>query len=549
VIGGRVGLRRAAPVVLAAALAATYLILSPVSVDLAAHLLRAKLFKLEGFGIWDNWWYAGHDTPGYSVLFPPVAAALGPQLAAAIAVVGTVGVFEPLARRHFGEDAWLGALWFAVGAATDLFSGRLTFAFGLLPAVGAMLALSHGRRWLAAGLCLVTALASPVAALFTALAGLAVALRALASSREIGSSPGGEGALRALASSPGRQLAGPRWPEVLAGVAIALASLAPVLLLAVVFPEGGTEPFAFSALWPILVIAVLMLVALPRDAWTLRVGVGLYAVACVLAYAIPSAVGSNVTRLGALVAGPLAALVLWRRRPVVLALAFLPLLYVQTQAAVRDATQLTGPATTAAYYRPLLDFLSRQTGPPFRIEIPFTASHWEAYEVAPRFALARGWERQLDVKDNALFYNGTLNASTYDAWLHRVAVRYVAVADTSLDYSARAEVALIDRGLPYLRLVWRSRHWRVYAVSDPAPIVRGAAPRALGPDSLTIDARAPGSVSVRVRFTPYWALSGGPGCVAPDGDFTRLTLRRAGVVRLVIRFALDRIGARSPRCN
>ncbi|MDQ6776006.1 MAG: hypothetical protein M3071_07260, partial [Actinomycetota bacterium] len=404
-----------------------------------------------------------------------------------------------------------------------------TFAFGLLPAVAALLALSHGRRWAAGTLCVVTALASPVAALFTALAGLAYA--------------GGRLAARI---APGVT----RGP--LAGLAVALASLAPVIILAVVFPEGGTEPFAFSALWPIPVISALILFALPRDAWTLRVGVILYAVGCVLAYAIPSAVGSNATRLGALVAGPLAALVLWRGRVTVLLLAFLPLLYVQTQAAVRDATQTGGPATTAAYYRPLLGFLSRNSTPPtppFRIEIPFTASHWEAYEVAPRFPLARGWERQLDIRDNALFYNGTLSASTYDAWLHQVAVRYIAVPDTSLDSSARAEVALIDRGLPYLRLVWRGRHWRVYAVSGPAPIVSGATLRALGPDSLTIDARAPGAVSVRVRFTPYWALSGGAGCVARDGDFTRLILRRGGEVRLVIRFALDRIGARSPRCS
>jgi hypothetical protein len=522
------GLRRAAPVVLAAALAGVYLIWAPVSVDLAAHLFRAKLFKVEGFGIWDDWWYAGHDTPAYSVLFPPVAAAIGPQLAAAIAVVATTALFEPLARRSFGEDAWLGALWFAVGAATELFSGRLTFAFGLLPALGALLALSHGRRGLAAGLCVLTALASPVAALFTALAGVAYA-------------GGGEIGIRANFTA--------RRPNVLPGIALALASLAPVLVLAVAFPEGGTEPFAFSALWPIPVIAVLILVALPRDAWTLRIGVILYAAGCVLAYLVPSPVGSNATRLGALVAGPLAALVLWRRRPAMLLLAFLPLLYVQTQAAVRDATESGGAASTAAYYRPLLDFLSHQGGPPFRIEIPFTASHWEAYEVAARFPLARGWERQLDVEDNALFYDGTLSARTYDAWLHRVAVRFVAVADASLDYSARAEVALIDRGLPYLHLVWHSRHWRVFAVTRPTPIVEGATLRALGPDSLTIDARAPGRVSVRVRFTPYWALSGGSGCVAPDGDFTRLSLRRAGEVRLVIRFALDRIGAHSPRCN
>lgn len=332
-------------------------------------------------------------------------------------------------------------------------------------------------------------------------------------------------------------------------MAMAAASLAPVAILAVVFPEGGVEPFAFSALWPIPVMAALLLVTTGRDAWTLRAGVVLYTAGCLVAYAIPTAVGSNAARLGALVAGPLAALVLWRRRRALLLLAFLPLLYIQAQAAVRDATQSGGAATTAAYFHPLLGFLDRQPGPPFRIEIPFTADHWESYLVAPRFPLARGWERQLDIRDNALFYHGTLNASTYHAWLHRLAVRYVAVADASLDYSARAEVALLDRGLPYLRLAWRSRHWRVYAVTDPTPIVSGAALRALGPDSLTIDAHGPGSVYVRVRFTPYWALSGDAGCVAPDGDFTRLTLRHAGQARLVIRFALDRIDARSPRCS
>ena len=35
-----------------------------------------------------------------------------------------------------------------------------------------------------------------------------------------------------------------------------------------------------------------------------------------------------------------------------------------------------------------------------------------------------------------------------------------------LDYAARAEGALVTRGLPYLREVWRSAHWRVYRVID-----------------------------------------------------------------------------------
>jgi hypothetical protein len=529
VTAGATGLRRAAPALLAAALAAVYLIWSPFSYDLAAHLLRAKLFKTEGFGIWDNWWYAGHDTPGYSVLFPPLGATLGVQLVAAVAVVGTAALFEPLARRHFGDGAWIGALWFALGAATDLYTGRLTFAFGLLPAVAAVFALTRGRPWLAGLLSVITALASPVAALFTALAGLAHAAGWLLQHRP-----------RRL-----REVAAGSAP----GIAMAVASLAPVAILAIAFPEGGVEPFALSALWPIPVIAVLMLFTLPREEWTLRAGVVLYAIGCALAYAIPTAVGSNAVRLGTLVAGPLAALVLWRRRTVVLLVVFLPLLYVQTQAVFHDVIDPDDSETNATYYRPLLGFLARQPGPPFRIEIPFTADHWEAYEVAPRFPIARGWERQLDTKDNSLFYQGTLNAAAYHVWLRQLAIRFVAVANASLDYSARAEVGLIDRGLPYLRLVWRSRHWRVYAVTDPTPIVQGATLRALGPDSLTIDARAPGSVYVRVRYTPYWALSGGQGCVEPDGDFTRLTLRRAGKVRLVIHFALDRIQATSARCN
>ncbi len=47
--------RRMAPTLLAAALALAYVLLSPPSLDLAAHLLRAKLFTAEGFGLWNNW--------------------------------------------------------------------------------------------------------------------------------------------------------------------------------------------------------------------------------------------------------------------------------------------------------------------------------------------------------------------------------------------------------------------------------------------------------------------------------------------------------------
>ena len=522
------GWRESAPVAIAAALAAVYVIVSPPTQDLAAHLFRAQLFAQQGFGLWNNDWYSGHHILGYSVLFPAVSALLTPQLAAALAATGTAALFAPLARRHFTDGLWLAALAFGAATAINLYTGRLALAFGALPALGAVVALDRDRPGTAAGLALLAALCSPVAALFAALAA------------------GGH----ALGAALTHRRAGPALP----GLVTAAAALVPVLALAVAFPEGGTEPFALGTLLPLLAICALALLALPRDAVTLRAGIALYVLAMLAVYAVPSPIGSNIARLGTLLAAPMAAL-LWRpRRRIWLALCALPLLYVGWQAPVADVAALAGdPATSAAYYRPLVRFLEAQPGGrerTFRIEIPFTNSHWEAYRLAPRFPLARGWERQLDRADNALFYDGRLTADGYDRWLHANAIRYVALPDASLDPSARAEAALIRAGQPYLRPAMRSAHWRVYAVVDPTPLAQGAATlRAMGSDWVALEALGPGTATVHVHFTPYWALTRGDGCVGRDGDATRLTLRRAGPVRLSIRFAPGRVGATSPRCR
>ena len=110
------------------------------------------------------------------MLFPPAAALTTPQLAAAIACPASTALFDSLVRRRYGDDAWLASLWFGVATTTSLFTGRLTFAFGLLPAVGTALALQRRRPGLAVGLAVLTALASPVDALFAALAGAAYAV-------------------------------------------------------------------------------------------------------------------------------------------------------------------------------------------------------------------------------------------------------------------------------------------------------------------------------------------------------------------------------------
>jgi hypothetical protein len=520
-------MRRVAPTALAAVLAIAYLIIQPSGADLPAQLLRVKLFGAEGFGIWNNWWYGGHNVAAYSVLFPPLAWLLTPQLLAALASVGTATAFEALAHDIYGDDAWIGAAWLGAATVTELLSGRLTFAFGLCGTAFVALLLERRRlRW-AAAMALFTALASPVAALFAALAGATFAA----------------GGLR-------RRFL----PDIAGGIATTSAATLPLGALAVVFPQGGYQPFAFDALGPLFVIGAVLVVAAQRSGHnTLVVAVVLYVLGCVAAFTVHTPVGGNAARLGELTAGPLAALLLAPRRAwLLLAIAAIPLTYIQIHDAIADLEH-GEPAHTAAYYRPLIRFLESQRGAArhaWRVEVPFTAGHWEAYRLAPEIPLARGWERQLDIADDALFYDGRLNAGSYDAWLHRFAVHYVAVADAPADYSARGELELIRSGLRYLKLVRRLRHWRVYAVTRPSsPATGGGRLLSMGPSSLELAIAHPGHVHVRVRWSPYWQLSGVRGCVAPWGQFTLIEARSSGRARLGMAFSLARVGSSAARCD
>jgi hypothetical protein len=53
-----------------------------------------------------------------------------------------------------------------------------------------------------------------------------------------------------------------------------------------------------------------------------------------------------------------------------------------------------------------------------------------------------------------------------------------------------------------------------------------------------------------VRFTPYWALADGHGCVrrAPGG-WTDVQTRTGASVRVVIDFSLSRVFGHGPRCR
>jgi hypothetical protein len=524
VLPARVDGWRVAPVAAAALAGAIYLMLAPKTGDLAAHVFRSELFGRYGLTVWNGDWYGGHHTPAYSVLFPPLAWAVGPAVAGTLAALAAAAAFEPLVRHHFGPAARWGALWFGAATSSMLFTGRLPFAMGVAFALCSLLALQRGRPTLAVVLAILTPLGSPVAGAFLALAAVALALT---SDKRVGP------------------------------LLVAAGGILPTILLAAAFPEGGSQPYAFMAFLPVLVTMAIFVVLAPREERTLRLGALLYGVVAVLAFVIPTPLGGNWSRLGELFAGPVAlcALLGTRRdlaRPLIMVALFVPLLFWQLSAPVRAV--LNGEDDQSryrAYFAPLVDFLQDNSQPPGRVEVVFTDAHWESADVAIHVPIARGWERQLDVGRNALFYNDTLNARTYRQWLEENAVRWVALPDAKLDYSARQEAKLVSGGLPYLKLRWTAPHWRVYEVTSPHSLIvpEGSAritALSMAAEQVRMNVTRPGTALVRVRWTPYWLANG--ACVEPANGWTSITAHRTGIIRLRIDFSPARVFERGRRC-
>jgi len=443
-------------------LALAYLIVAPPAADLAAATYRSDLFARAGFALRDSGWYAvhGHYLPGYSLLSPALGAWLGVRVLLALSAVVASVLFGLIAQRVWRagsmSSARVAAVWFALGLCVGMLSGRVPFDLGLTIGLGALLAFIDGHIKTALALAVLTSAASPVAGSFLALAGVADALAA--------SRPGGDGdARRRIPREPG------------GGLALAACALAPIAVLALAFPEGGYEPFAPSAFWPALVAVLLIALLLPRGSLpergrrVVRIGAALYAVALIGSFLLHTPVGGNAARLGALFAGPLLAGVLWEHHRLALGLLAPLLLYWQLVTPIRDLSTIAGdPSVHASYYAPLRAELHMLSGAKrVIVEVPLTGAHWEAAYLAGHdgVALARGWERQLDTSYAGLFYKPPLTASGYLAWLRENRVAYVALPDARLDYAGREEGVLIARGLPYLREVWRSPHWRLYAVA------------------------------------------------------------------------------------
>ena len=516
----------------AATLAAALAWYGPPGSDFAAHLYQSAVFEDRGFGIWNNFWYAGrYSFVTYSLLYYPLAALIGIKLLAVVSIATAALAFGAVASREWGHDARWAIRSFAVVWAGVVLSGAFPFALGIALALLALWSLQAGRGGPFALLTLLVLAASPVAFVL-----LGIVLAGVALSR----------------SSRGAELALP--------LAILCTATSVELVLLRLFPAGGRYPFSlpeFAAACVFCGLGILLTWHV-RTAGVLRWTYVVYLLACTTAYLVPSGLGENIARLR-YAAIPIAILTLSLRRwrPLWLALLALAL------AVAWNLTPLAGSfvktsrdaAAAPAYWAPTIAFLQKNLSPSYRVEAVDTVGHWPAaYLPAAGIPIARGWFRQDDFPRNDVLYS-ELNRTTYLRWLRSLGVKYVVLPDAPLDYSAKDEGALISGGRSGLVAVFRSEHTTVYAVPSPKSIVTGpGSPRVLnlGQTSVTLALDSPGRYRIAINWSPYWRTA--VGCLSRAADGTvQLTAARAGITRLDLSVnaqgALAALGGgRKPRC-
>src|SRR5207302_11501617 len=236
----------------------------------------------------------------------------------------------------------------------------------------------------------------------------------------------------------------------------------------------------------------------------------IYLLVLLSAYVVPSSIGSNIERIRYL-ALPLAliavALRRWRPLWLVVPVVALAALWNMTPIEASFARANNDPEASAAYWQPAIGYLHAHLSPSWRVEVVDTAEHWPAaYLPDAGIPIVRGWYRQSDFPQNELLYHQRLATAPYEAWLRRMAVRYVVLTDAPVDYSGRAEARLIRSGRTHPVPVHRSLHLTVYELPDASPLVVGPAPAPvlwLWPAPLGAVVEAAGHYRGHVRWSPY----------------------------------------------
>jgi hypothetical protein len=420
------------------------------------------------------------------VLSPYVMAVVGVALSGLIAAVAGAVLLARLMRdtAHPAAGAYTGAVF----SVADVVSGRTTFALGAAVALAALMVLP--RLVPAAALAVLTGLFSPVAAAFLGLAAAVLVLR--------------------------RQRGG--WT-------IGLATTVPVAALGFLFPSGGLQPYEVNSA-PYAVVAGLVLALLTHSS-ALRLGGLIYALAAAFLLLSPDPFGSNILRLGLLLAAPLVLATATEHWRIVLPVAAV-LVWWQVQPPYADIRAKPAPP-----FRSLNEVLVQLDAQ--RVEVVPLRDHGEAAYVAPVVPLARGWSRQIDTARNPLFYRRSrMSSGEYRQWLIDNAVDTVALpVEARVDRGGRKERSLLlFDGVRDLRRVWSDEHWIVWKFRAAQPIARPPV-EVVDSSRAAMTLRAPerAYVPLVVRWS-RWLSVDGPACVERHGSTARIRFEREGTAVL-----------------
>ncbi len=491
--------------------------------DLAAQLAWAGFAQRHPASAYNLSWYGGTHTANYSLLTPPLMAFLGVRtVSVAAGLAGTWVLALLFVRGGVRRPVWP-ALVGALALWCNVASGRTTFALGVAVGLLAVVVCLRGRTAVAAGCAALATMVSPVAGLFLAVAGAAYFLD--------------------------RQ-----WRK---GAALALPPFFVVAVVTLLFPFQGEQPMATGKLWMPLAASAAVAIAAPRDWRVVRYGAGVYGLGVVLTYLIASPIGTNVERLVGLVGPPvlLAAVMagglrglrkLGRALPAaVLAGALVMNTHWLIDKTEDDLVVSTTVPAWASHTDGLVRELERLGADRTRVEVVPARNHREATALAPHINMARGWNRQLDVERGRLFYDGSLTPATYRQWLDRWAVGLVVLHHGQPDGPAEGEAAIVRSGPDWLERVWQDDGWTVYRVRDAVALADAPATVVRGDDAeLVVRMPAAGSVTVRIAYSPWLRAKGSKGagaaCLRQEGEWTRLTVKRAGEYRLDSAYRLTR---------
>ncbi|MEU9986060.1 MFS transporter [Streptomyces sp. NPDC048045] len=458
--------------------------------DLAAQDAWAEFVGRHPDSAYNLAWYGGMHPVSYSVVSPYLMSVLGVRTTMMIAGTISAGLLTMILIR---SRAVKNPLWSALAGVFALLcnaiSGRVTFGLGTAFALGAVAAVFcwpyrwRYKRWakalVAAPLAALATMASPVAGLFVGLIAAALFLQK---------------------RRPGA------W-------ALGLAPTAVVAVSALLFPFSGTQPMGIGSVILPLSYGLLCLFLVPKEWITVRLTAAVYSLGVVLVWLISSQIGSNISRLPMLFAGAtliatLPYTVPRTRKWYVTVLAFLGFAGWIGFKSVDDIIHTTPAASWARELAPLVNELQHVGAEKGRVEVVPARSHREASALAPYVNLARGWNRQADLRLNPLFYDDTLNSANYHEWLQRWAVHFVVLPKDNPDGDGgERERTLLRRGMPYLKQIWGDANWQLFKVTDPAPMAEpDAVVDRAEQGEMTLEVRKAGRILIRIPYSPWLSV-------------------------------------------